>query len=90
MWSDLVKYSKCTNCPSGGVGEAMLPTNCGQNPFTPSFGAPPPHLAGRDEILQSIREAMATGPSGFRQGQVGRRCLLSPVSDLTEWISLFV
>lgn len=55
--------------------EAMPVANSGQNPFTPSFGVPPPHLAGRDEILQSIREAMAAGPRhpGFTSLLLGGR-----------------
>ena len=54
----------------------MVPAaNRGQNPFTPSFGVPPPHLAGRDEVLQSIREAMAAGPRhpGFTSLLLGGR-----------------
>ena len=55
--------------------EAMPAANSGQNPFTPSFGVPPPHLAGRDEVLQSIREAMAAGPRhpGFTSLLLGGR-----------------
>ena len=53
----------------------MPVSNSGQNPFTPSFGVSPPHLAGRDEILQSIREAMAAGPRhpGFTSLLLGGR-----------------
>ena len=53
----------------------MPVANSGQNPFTPSFGVPPPHLAGRGAILQSIREAMAAGPRhpGFTSLLLGGR-----------------
>ncbi len=33
------------------------------NPFSPTFGASPPALAGRDEILEDLDEAFETGPS---------------------------
>ena len=32
------------------------------NPFTPSFGKVPPHLAGRDDVLEDMRNAFENGP----------------------------
>ena len=32
------------------------------NPFRPSFGQLPPHLAGRDELLSNVRAALRAGP----------------------------
>ena len=45
------------------------------NPFTPSFGAMPRHLLGRDEIIRFVVEAMATGPThpGFSSLILGKR-----------------
>jgi len=33
------------------------------NPFSPTFGASPPELAGRDDILEAIEDALDTGPT---------------------------
>lgn len=33
------------------------------NPFSPTFGASPPELAGRDEVLEAIGDALDTGPT---------------------------
>ena len=33
-----------------------------QNPFSPTFGASPPLLAGRDPIIEDFEEAIETGP----------------------------
>ncbi len=33
------------------------------NPFSPTFGAPPPELAGRDDVLDAIDDALETGPT---------------------------
>ena len=33
------------------------------NPFSPTFGAPPPVIAGRDDILDAISDALETGPT---------------------------
>jgi len=33
------------------------------NPFSPTFGASPPVLAGRDDILDDVDDALATGPT---------------------------
>ena len=35
----------------------------GRNPFCPTFGASPPVIAGRDDILDAISDAFATGPT---------------------------
>ncbi len=35
-----------------------------RNPFTPGAGAPPPELAGRDELLETVRIALARVRSG--------------------------
>ena len=32
------------------------------NPFKPSFGQLPPHLAGRDELLSNVRSTLRAGP----------------------------
>ena len=32
------------------------------NPFRPSFGQLPPHLAGRDELLSNVRSTLQAGP----------------------------
>ena len=34
-----------------------------RNPFSPSFGASPPVLAGRDAILDSVGDALSAGPT---------------------------
>lgn len=34
-----------------------------KNPFSPTFGAPPPVIAGRDAILEAIDDALETGPT---------------------------
>ncbi|MCY3891112.1 MAG: ATP-binding protein [bacterium] len=34
-----------------------------RNPFSPTFGAAPPELAGRDEVFEAIEEALETGPT---------------------------
>ena len=34
-----------------------------RNPFAPTFGASPPELAGRDGILEALRDAFNTGPT---------------------------
>lgn len=33
------------------------------NPFSPTFGASPPELAGRDDVLEAIEDALDTGPT---------------------------
>ncbi|MYE08959.1 MAG: ATP-binding protein [Acidimicrobiaceae bacterium] len=46
-----------------------------RNPFAPTFGAEPPLLVGRDEILQGVVDAWATGPThpGYTTLLLGRR-----------------
>lgn len=54
---------------------AQQPDAPAGNPFKPTFGVLPPHLAGRDDILRSINEAMAAGPGdpGFTSLMLGNR-----------------
>lgn len=33
------------------------------NPFSPTFGASPPELAGRDDVIEAIEDALETGPT---------------------------
>ncbi len=68
------------------------------NPFAPTFGATPPMLAGRDELLKDIASAMATGPThpaytslllGLRGA--GKTVMLAELRDLAQsegWISI--
>jgi hypothetical protein len=46
-----------------------------RNPFTPSFGAPPPLLVGRDGLLDLFEEALAEGPGspGYATVYTGSR-----------------
>ena len=69
-----------------------------RNPFSPSFGTSPPVLAGRDAILDSIGDALATGPThpdyttlliGVRGA--GKTVMLNAVEDLARsrgWFAL--
>ena len=69
-----------------------------RNPFSPSFGTSPPVLAGRDAILDSIGDALATGPThpdyttlftGVRGA--GKTVMLNAVEDLARsrgWLTL--
>ena len=71
-----------------------------RNPFAPTFGASPPLLAGRDEILEDIAEALDTGPThpdytvlfvGARGA--GKTTMLNAVEDLARergWIAISV
>ncbi len=68
------------------------------NPFSPTFGAPPPVIAGRDDILDAIGDALDTGPThpdytslflGVRGA--GKTVLLNAVEDLARargWLTL--
>lgn len=68
------------------------------NPFSPSFGTSPPVLAGRDVILDSLGDALASGPShpdytalfiGVRGA--GKTVMLNAVEDLARsrgWLAL--
>ena len=69
-----------------------------RNPFSPSFGTSPPVLAGRDAILDSVGDALATGPThpdytalfiGVRGA--GKTVMLNAVEDLARsrgWLAL--
>ena len=69
-----------------------------RNPFSPTFGASPPVLAGRDDILDNIEDALATGPThpdyttlfvGIRGA--GKTVTLNAVEDLARsrgWLTL--
>lgn len=68
------------------------------NPFSPTFGASPPVLAGREHILEDIEDALVTGPThpdytalliGVRGS--GKTVMLNAVEDLARshgWIVL--
>ena len=68
------------------------------NPFSPTFGAPPPVIAGRDDILDAMSDALDTGPThpdytslflGVRGA--GKTVLLNAVEDLARtrgWLTL--
>lgn len=62
-----------------------------RNPFSPTFGVSPPVIAGRDDILDAISDALATGPShpdyttlflGVRGA--GKTVMLNAVEDLAR------
>jgi len=64
------------------------------NPFAPTFGATPPVLAGRDDILDDIDDALDTGPThpdyttlfvGVRGA--GKTVMLNAVEDLARTAS---
>lgn len=68
------------------------------NPFSPTFGVSPPVLAGRDDILDDVDDAFATGPThpdyttlfvGVRGA--GKTVMLNAVEDLARargWLTL--
>ena len=68
------------------------------NPFSPTFGASPPVMAGRDELLDAIDDALATGPThpdyttlflGARG--VGKTVMLNAIEDLARargWLTV--
>lgn len=70
----------------------------GQNPFSPTFGAPPPVIAGRDDILDDIGDALETGPThpdytalfvGVRGA--GKTVMLDAVGDMARskgWLTI--
>ena len=70
----------------------------GRNPFCPTFGASPPVIAGRDDILDAISDAFATGPThpdyttlflGVRGA--GKTVMLNAVEDLARargWLAV--
>ena len=69
-----------------------------RNPFCPTFGASPPVIAGRDDILDAIGDAFATGPThpdyttlflGVRGA--GKTVMLNAVEDLARargWLAV--
>ena len=63
----------------------------GRNPFSPTFGASPPVIAGRDELLEAVDDALAAGPThpdyttlflGARGA--GKTVMLNAVEDLAR------
>jgi len=61
------------------------------NPFSPTFGASPPVLAGRDDILDDVDDAFETGPThpdyttlfiGIRGA--GKTVMLNAIEDLAR------
>ena len=68
------------------------------NPFSPTFGASPPVMAGRDELLDAMDDALATGPThpdyttlflGARG--VGKTVILNAIEDLARargWLTV--
>jgi hypothetical protein len=68
------------------------------NPFSPTFGASPPVLAGRDDMLDDVDDALATGPThpdyttlfvGVRGA--GKTVMLNAIEDLARehgWLTL--
>lgn len=70
----------------------------GHNPFSPTFGAPPPVIAGRGGILDAIGDAFETGPThpdytalfvGVRGA--GKTVLLDAVQDMARsrgWVTI--
>lgn len=62
-----------------------------RNPFSPTFGASPPVIAGRDELLEAVDDALAAGPAhpdytslflGARGA--GKTVMLNAVEDLAQ------
>lgn len=61
------------------------------NPFSPTFGAPPPVVAGRDDILKAVEEALDTGPTHpdyttlfLGPRGAGKTVVLNAVEDLAR------
>ena len=62
-----------------------------RNPFTPTFGAPPPLLVGRREVLDLFEDALAEGPGSpgyatvYTGGRgVGKTVVLNAVEDIAR------
>ncbi|MDR1237099.1 MAG: ATP-binding protein, partial [Propionibacteriaceae bacterium] len=62
-----------------------------QNPFTPTFGVTPPMLAGREEELAAVAQALHSGPghparAAFFTGArgTGKTVLLNAVEELAS------
>jgi len=58
------------------------------NPFTPTFGSPPPLLAGREELIELFAEALDDGPGSAGRATLytgargaGKTVLLNEVED---------
>lgn len=68
------------------------------NPFAPTFGRTPPVIAGRDDILDSVYEALATGTNHpdytsifFGVRGAGKTVLLNAVEDIAReqgWLTI--
>ncbi len=68
------------------------------NPFTPTLGATPPVLTGREEILEDFRRGLLNGPGSpervtLYSGQrgMGKTVLLGEVAEIAEaegWITI--
>ena len=68
------------------------------NPFAPTFGRTPPVIAGRDDILNTIAEALATGTNHpdytsifFGVRGAGKTVLLNAVEDIAReqgWLTI--
>lgn len=61
------------------------------NPFTPTFGAPPPLLVGRSDMLDAFQDALDEGPGSpgyatlFTGGRgVGKTAMLNAAEDLAR------
>lgn len=59
-----------------------------RNPFTPTFGMVPPHMAGREQLLEQMGQAFAGGPGNpdlstilIGPRGVGKTALLSCIAD---------
>jgi hypothetical protein len=69
-----------------------------RNPFSPGAGAPPPELAGRDEILEAARIALHRIRAGRSEKSqmllglrgVGKTVLLNKIGELAEEIGYHV
>jgi hypothetical protein len=62
-----------------------------RNPFTPSFGAPPPLLVGRDDLLDLFEDALDEGPGSpgyvtvYTGGRgIGKTVMLNAAEDLAR------
>lgn len=61
------------------------------NPFTPTFGAPPPLLVGRDDVLDDFQDPLDEGPGSpryvtlFTGGRgVGKTVMLNAAEDVAR------
>ncbi len=68
-----------------------------RNPFTPSFGKVPPHMAGREQLISELRNAIESGPGDPNLSMLvigargtGKTALLTRVSREAQalgWVS---